>query len=232
MTDSDWPNYDIGDYNKTDFSTSDCDTERTFSTRALAGWMWELVRGLRAGLFASFEYTDLEWSARDGYYQYASGGTDWSSSLAQERLYGLGILYRQTYVIPALGMKLSYRPSARISVEGGLTLSSAVSCDDEDDHVYRSIEFTESFSGGTLVEPEIAAGYAITPKARLGLRISYRSIQGLRGDEKLTLTQDYTVTNSDGSTSTYPAGYTETYANGAGAALESLEVDLSFSFQL
>ncbi|HUW41653.1 MAG TPA: hypothetical protein VMV90_11660 [Rectinemataceae bacterium] len=85
--------------------------------------------------------------------------------------------------------------------------------------------------GGTLVEPEIAASYAITPKVRLGLRVSYRSIQGLRGDEKLTLTQDYTVTNSDGSTSTYPAGYTETYANSAGAALEYLEVDLSLSFQ-
>ena len=232
MTDSDWLNYEHGDYNKTDYSVSDCVTEQALFAEASAGWMWELQRHFDVGLYVSFQYVDLEWAARDGYYQYASDGSDWSSSLAEERLYGLGILYRQSYVIPKIGLRASCRPSARLSIEGSISFSPAVSCTDEDDHAYRSITFTDSFRGGTLFEPELAANYVVSPRSAIGLRISYRNIRGLRGDEKLTLTQDYTVTNSDGSTSTYPAGYSETYSDGAGAALESFELSLSLSIHL
>lgn len=228
MTDSDWLYYDYGDYNKTDFSESDCYMEQAFIASASAGWLWRPQQNLQLGLFVALDYMNLEWSARDGYSQYPDDGSDWSADLAKDPLYGLGILYRQVYVIPKAGLRFVCRPAPRLTVEGSLAFSPAVSCDDEDDHLYRSIKYTESFRGGSLFEPSLSASYRLSPMSSIGLRVLYRSIQGLRGDEHLLLTQDYTVT-SGGTSYTYPAGYSETYADGAGASLQCFEMTLSIS---
>ena len=79
MTDSDFLN---GDAVRTHFSQSDSYTERALLLDLKAGYDFPMRGPLGLGFFGGLSYMDFKWSARDGYYQYPTSGSDyyWDSS--------------------------------------------------------------------------------------------------------------------------------------------------------
>ena len=111
MTDSDWANYPYnGNTAKTHFSQSNGYTEGAVLIDVHLGWEFKAADWLSFEPFASFGYMSWQWAARDGYLQYPPAGPPyqpWSPTEPKIPIYGTGIAYQQTYLIPE-------RPQARL----------------------------------------------------------------------------------------------------------------------
>jgi plasminogen activator len=240
MTDSDFLN---GDGVKTNFSQSDCYTERAILLDLKVGYDYPLGSGFKIGFYGGFSYMDFKWSARDGYYQYPTSGSGyyigsngvvqdpnpynpWSPGETKTPLYGIGILYEQAYLTGSLGLRASYRVLDRLTLAASFSFSPLTYCYTEDNHVFRTVDFYSTLSGGIMLEPGISAEYAIKPGASLKLAVSYRTIYNLIGD----ITQVDQGTTSTSSGGNYYAGpdSTSTGTNGSGASISMLDASLVF----
>jgi outer membrane protease len=240
MTDSDFLN---GDGVKTNYSESDCYTERAILLDLKVGYEAPLVPRLRLGGFVGFSYMDFKWSARDGYYQYPTSGsgyyidssgvvqdpkpyTPWSAGETKTPIYGTGILYEQAYLIGSLGVRASYRILDALTLAGSCSVAPLAFCYTEDNHELRTIDFYSTLKGGIMVEPDISAEYAIKPGASLKLALAFRSLFNLKGD----ITQVDQGTTSTESGYDYYAGpdSSTTGANDSGASISMLDVSLVF----
>lgn len=74
MTDSDFLN---GDGARTHYSQSDSYAERALLFDGTVGYELPLRGAFGVGLYAAFSYMDFKWSARDGYYQYPTSGSQY-----------------------------------------------------------------------------------------------------------------------------------------------------------
>jgi len=227
MTDSDWLNYEKnGDTSKTNFSQSDCYTERAILVDAAAGWEFQVGAGFSVEPFLAFGYMTWEWTARDGYLQYPPGFPTssppypaWSPSQNKVPVYGTGIVYSQTYLIPAAGVRLSYRLGEKWRLALSVSASPYVYCLDQDDHIFNNVEYTDTMGGGWMVEPEISAEMRLAARVLLSAAASYRHIALVVGDDTAT-------TAGSGSSG---GGSRATYANGGGASFDALSVRLTLS---
>jgi outer membrane protease len=239
MTDSDFLN---GDGVRTHFSQSDCYTERALLLDLSLGY--EIPMGdVMLGAYGGLSYMDLKWSARDGYYQYPSSGSDyyfdstsgaliagtyqpWSSAETKTPIYGTGILYEQSHLNGLLGLRVSYRLLDALLLRASCSFSPFATCTTTDNHLERSLNFTSSLKGGVYVEPRLSLSYYLSPGASFELFASYTSVTNLIGD--LTQTNEgVTYTSSDQNYYAGP-GSASTSAKGAGAYLSAIDAGLSF----
>lgn len=225
--DSDWLNYDFnGDPQKTNYSEHDCFTERAILLDARAGWQIPVTSWAAIVPYLSLGFMDFKWSARDGYLLYPPGYGSTAtppypplSSDTPVPASGTGIIYEQTYLIPALGCRAEFRAgSFRGSV--AFTVSPFVFCNDVDNHVFANKDFYDTMSNGLLLEPSIALEWQVSERSRLRLDVSYRSITRLVGSTRI-------VATGPGLTPGVTAG---SYANSAGASYEALNASLSFDW--
>ena len=229
MTDSDWLNYQAnGDTSKTNFSQSDCFTERAVLVDVAAGWEFPVGAGFSVEPFLAFGYMSWEWSARDGYTQYPAGFplssapyAPWSPSQTKDPVYGTGILYSQTWLIPAAGVRFGFRLGDAWHVSLAVSASPYVFCLDQDDHIFNNVEYTDSMGGGWMVEPELTAEVQLTERVLLSAGASYRHITRVIGD-------DVAMTSGSGSNG---GGSRATYANGGGASFDALSARLTLSVE-
>jgi outer membrane protease len=238
ISDSDWLNYAYnGDTNKTNFSQSNCFTERAILVDVSIGWEFQLGSGFSFEPFTSFGYMSWEWTARDGYLQYPAGWfsstppsppyPDWSPSQPQIPIYGTGIIYSQTYWIPAIGFRLGYRPAEKWRLAFSLAISPYVYCIDKDVHIFTGAEYTDTMGGGWMIEPELSTELHISERAVLSAGASYRHIAGLVGDDS----QTFTGADYSGAPAPTP-GTQHVFSNGGGASYDALSAWLTFSFGL
>jgi outer membrane protease len=226
MTDSDWLNYEVnGDASKTNFSQSNCYTERAILVDASAGWEFQVGAGFSVEPFLAFGYMSWEWTARDGYLQYPSAYPSspppypaWSSSQPKVPIYGTGIVYSQTYLIPAAGARLRYRLGKKWRLALAVSASPYVYCTDQDDHIFNGVEYTDVMGSGWMIEPELSAEVQLSGRVLLSAGASYRHIARLVGDDKAMV-----VGAGSG------AGTQATYTNGGGASYDALSVWLNLS---
>jgi outer membrane protease len=229
MTDSDWLNYSVnGDTSKTNFSQSDCHTERAILVDVSAGWEFQAGEGFSVEPFVAFGYMSWQWSARDGYLQYPPGFLQspqppppypaWSPSQPKVSIYGTGIVYSQTYLIPAAGVRLSYRLGEKWRLGLAVSASPYVYCTDQDEHIFNNVEYTDTMGGGWMVEPELSAEVQLFARVLLSAKASYRHIAGLVGD-------DTAMAVGAGS----GAGTQATYTNGGGSSYDALSVWLNLA---
>jgi outer membrane protease len=232
--DSDWLDYEInGTSVKTNYSQSDCYTERAILLDTQAGWEFPLADWVTIEPFLAFNFMDFKWSARDGYLQYPPG---WftgsppqpypaSSGQPQVPISGTNIIYEQIYFIPAVGLsaKLSFGKSLGGSI--AFQVSPFVFCNDVDNHLEQvqsvSKNYFDSMSGGLLLEPKISLVWQVLAKARLSLDVSYRHIAGLIGNTSI-------VNTGVGST---PGLVVKSSSNSAGASYDALSVSLGFAWE-
>ena len=150
----------------------------------------------------------------------------WNSSLPETPLYGPAVIYRQRYIIPAARLEVSYTPVKPIEITASIAYSPIVSAQTVDDHVMRQLTFTDTFSGGTYLEPAIDIRYVPNDRFSARLGASYTMITGLVGT---------TSWQNDGSTSTFPdvqylagSAGASTAARGGGASFNAWDILLSF----
>jgi outer membrane protease len=228
MQDSDFLNYDYGDLSRTHFSQHDCYTERAITLDARVGWVFHLGSAFTLQPFAAFGLMQYKWTARDGYLQYPPEGappyTPWDPAWTKVPVSGTGIIYEQTYLIPAAGLSAGTSFGERFDARLSLGFSPFVFCNDLDNHVQRTAGDTDYYDylrRGFLLEPCLSLGLRMSPKARLSLEVSYRWIFGLLGDTEVV----------DAGPGLPPGQVSATYEDGAGAAYNALDVSLAFSFR-
>ncbi len=222
MTDSDWQNWDGV---KTNFSSSDSYTDQALMLDFTAGYDFQVSDTLAIGPFLELGYLNFEWSARDGFLQYPSeiypSGvyapyTPISANTPVVDITGIGIVYQQSCFYPGLGVRAVYRPTDRWRLSASFAVSPAASMTTTDNHVARSLVFSSSMSGGLVLEPRVSAEYRLSRAMRLGLEISYISIQNLNGD--LTQTDEYGTSYTD--------------PGGSGASFEAVEAGIDLAVRL
>jgi len=242
MEDSDFLN---GDGTKTLYSQSDNYTEQALLVRASMEYAIPVTTGFSINTLASVDYQNMKWSARDGYLQYPVASPSdttytidsngnlvtgtmpaWTSSVPQEPLYGLGVIYRQEFLIPSVGLALAYRPSSRLTVKAACAYSPIIIGRALDDHVLRLLSTTDLFTQGTYLEPQIDVDYAMSDRFGIRLTGSYKLITGLVGSS----TWQYNGTTTTAPNNQYLAGPASgsTVKQGAGASYQALDINLSF----
>jgi outer membrane protease len=225
--DSDCLNYREGDFRQTHYSQHDCYTERAVILDARLGWVFRLGSAFSLEPFGAFGLMQFKWTARDGYLQYPEQSDPpydpWSPSLVKRPVSGTGIVYEQTYLIPAAGLSARAAFAGRFDAELRFVFSPYLFCSDLDNHVQRAgfgsatdTDYHDELRGGFLLEPALSLGFRVSQRARLALDVSYRGIFNLIGDSS-------TVLAGPGLT---PGLVDEFYADGALDASVSLSVSL------
>ena len=239
MTDSDFLN---GDGVRTHFSQSDGYTERSLLLDLKVGYNLPSRTTLSLGFFGGFSYMDFKWSARDGYYQYPTSGSDyywdssgifhpgtdtpWSAGQTKTPLYGTGILDEQAYLIGSLGFKASYRLLESLSLGASFSIAPLAYCYTEDNHEFRLVDFYSRLSGGFMIEPGLSVDCSIKPGASLKLLVNYRQLSNLKGDIT-QVDQGTTSTSSGGNFYAGPVS-SSTSTGGSGASIWMLDASLVF----
>jgi outer membrane protease len=240
MTDSDFLN---GDGVRTHFSQSDSYTERAILLDLKVGYDLPMTdKAWMFGFYGGFSYMDFKWSARDGYYQYPTTGseyywdsygnlvagtyTPWSSGETKTPIYGTGILYEEAYLLGLFGVHVGYKLGGGFSLGAACSVAPLALCYTEDNHELRQIDFYSKLTGGFMIEPCLSVEYAIKPGASLRLDLAYRSISGLKGD----ITSVQQGTSSTSSNYNYFAGpdSASTGTGDSGAFISMLDASLSF----
>jgi len=224
ITDSDFLNYDGV---KTNFSQHDCYLERAILVDTAIGWRFSLGpttgQALMLSLYGEFGLMLFAWSARNGYLQYPPEGsrpyTPWFASESEIPVSGIGILYEQDYLIPALGAEVKWPALPELTLSGSFSVSPISWCFDVDAHILRLTEFYDSTAGGWFFQPGVKAEYLVG-RARVALEVSYRILFGLVGDSYST---------SIGIGTGAPSATTP---NGGGAGFGVLDAGLSFRLAL
>ena len=234
MTDSDFLN---GDGVKTHFSAADGDMESAVLATGQAGWGIPFeIPGGSTGMFEpflEFELIRLEWTAQNGYLQYppetSPPFTPWSPSTPQTPVYGTGIIYTQTYLIPAAGLKVAFPLTDSLSMTAAFLFSPYLWCLDKDSHLFRQIDFYSTMHGGILIEPRLSATCRISGQTAVTLDVLYRHITQLVGDsyEVGTGASGYSPPSQ-----LSPGQQSATFTNGAGASLDVVNVSVSLKVGL
>ncbi len=229
--DSDWLNYDLnGDPVKTNYSEHDCFTERAILLDAKAGWDFPVSSWMSLEPFLAFNFMDFKWTARDGYFQYPPG---WfpgpapqpyppASTRPKVPISGTGIIYEQTWFIPAAGVAARFNAGKDFKIFVSFAASPMVFCNDVDNHLLAETDFYENMWGGYLLEPKVSLEWQVGAKVGLSLDVSYRHIAGLIGDT-------YIVVTGVGQT---PGLVSQTSKNGAGVSFDALDASLNIRWVL
>jgi outer membrane protease len=215
----------------THYSAHDCYTERAVLLDARLGWVFRLGPIFSLEPFGAFGLMQLKWTARDGYLQYEDDPQSlppyepWSPTTLKLPVSGTGIIYQQTYLIPALGVRLAADFAERFDASVRLIFAPYVFANNLDNHAHGQapdVDYYDYLRGGILVEPTVSLGFRPAPRARLSLDVSYRGIFGLVGDTEK-------VYSNPG---LEPGLVVATYPNGAGASYSALDASLALTLSL
>jgi outer membrane protease len=231
IQDSDWLNYDVnGDPSKTNFSRHDSFSERAILLDARVGWAFAVTSWLILEPFASAGFMDFKWSARDGYLQYPPGYmlsqpppyAPWTENTAKVPVSGTGIIYEQSWFVPALGLAAGFSLGSGISVSASFAAAPWVFCKDIDNHLFTESDYYDTMAGGYSLEPAVSMEWKLSGNAVFSLGLSYSYLAGLRG----------TTTVVESGSGITPGTVVDTITNGAGVEFQAAEGYLRFQIAL
>lgn len=229
MQDSDWQNWDGV---KTNFSEADSYTDQALILDIEGGYDFNIADSLKVGPFLKLGYLNFQWSARNGYLQYApeyypttdssdnyvyGPYTPISGNTPVIYVSGIGIVYQQSCFYPSIGLRATYTPWRRLTLVASFAVAPSVSMTETDNHVERGIIFTSTMNGGIVLEPRLVLRYQLSRVTTFGIDVSYIKIENLKGD--LSATDSYG--NDLG-----------TDFNGAAASFEAIEGGVTLSMKL
>lgn len=234
MTDSDWDNESVGDTaTKTNYSESDALAQGLVAVDLSLGRVFEPGPRLEMRTSLGFRWLDVSWSARGGWYQYASDYSPTNpppyfsyTTGAVVPMHGLISTYEQRYFILFAGARADWLLSRSVALSAGVRASPAVWAVAIDNHVRRDFTATDWMSGGYLLEPQLGVAWSPAPPITLRLNAGYALIAGLHGDEVVVAGD-----NVDPTLHLAP-GATRTYANSSGAGMSAVELELGAELKL
>jgi outer membrane protease len=220
VEDRDWMALDND--NLTHFSYHNNYTQGSLFLDFSAGISFPFRSGALLNVYGTLVYMSFSWAARDGYLQYSSETAEsvyqpWSESIPKQDTFGAVILYSQQWTILTPGISLYLPFFSFLGAEFSLQLSPAVFCTAEDDHLMRSIQFTDNISEGIYFEPRGKLVFFPYKKFELSLYVSCRILKG-RGRtyfRSANHTESSELSNYDD----------------AGAAYSALDAGLSFKIR-
>jgi outer membrane protease len=215
MEDRDWMAADGG---LSHFSSHDNYTEDALFVDISAGSSIPIGGIIRLKVFVGLSFMSLKWMARDGYLQYSDkiSGTDtyknWDSSLPKVPFYGPAIHYQQDWLIFSPGIAVHIPLFERFDIGVYFKIGPVIFCYDLDDHFSRNMQFSEFMYGGIMLEPKGVFAFSLNERVKFSLDISYRFMEGSRGDTEMKDTNTNTV---------------QTSKNSGGSAYSALDAALS-----
>ncbi len=182
MEDRDWIS---AEYELSHFSKHDNVTNSALLFDASLGYSIPLFStGIVVTPLLGFHYMHYQWTAHDGYTQYAKDGNAWDKSLPKTPSYGSIVGYSQDWIIGSFGMSVQYSFLERFTVEGGFLFSPLILVFAKDNHYQREnggICFFDKVSGGYLLEPSLAFSFLFNRNMKLSLKASYRYTDKAKG---------------------------------------------------
>lgn len=160
-------------------------------------------------LVVGYREDDLSWTDFGGTYIYSTYGFRDDVGVFEDEV---GIAYDQTTQVPYVGAH-AHLKSNKLTFSGYVLYSPIADVSDTDYHISREIHFVDTFPETDYVGAGIKATWHISPNLQAGVALDYQNFQEVVGDETVV---------EDG----------ETYADGAGFALESqtASVTVGYSF--
>jgi outer membrane protease len=202
MEDRDWMAAGGG---QSHFSSHDNYTEDALFLDISAGPSIPINGILRLKVFVGLSYMSLKWMGRDGYLQYAyeigKTGTynNWDSSLPKVPVYGPVIHYQQDWLIFSPGIAAHIPLLERFDIGVYFKIGPVIFCYDLDDHFARNLQFSEFMYGGIMLEPKGVFAFSLNERVKFSLDISYRFMEGSRGDTEVKGTETNIVKTSKNS---------------------------------
>jgi outer membrane protease len=191
IEDRDWfPNVPSAPGALTHFSSHENHTKAAFLADLAGGVSFPLGKTVVLKISLNFSYMYFKYEARNGYTQYGLNDhstppdyVPFDSSFAKVPVSGLGMDYTQHWFIlsPAAVFVV---PGKRVSFSFSIAASPAVACIAFDNHFRRNPPFLthERMFGGIFFEPKGNFFFAFSDFFGIGLSVSYRYIDGTRGD--------------------------------------------------
>lgn len=145
MQDYDWQGSDKSKL--TNFSDSDLSVSRLFDVEIKAGYEF-VFNKFRLLPEIGFCYRNQEFKAEGGYYQYASSGEYWESSLEKKELRGTIISYEQQFCMPFIFFDSEYCFFKDFRLKLNARFYPYIYCASVDSHYLRNYEFFDYMKNG------------------------------------------------------------------------------------
>jgi outer membrane protease len=189
MEDRDWfPNVPSAPGALTHFSSHETRAKAAFLADLGGGVSFPLGTIAAVKLSLRFSYMYFKNEAWNGYTQYGSNPTNtsqdcepWQSDWNKVYRNGLLVDYTQHWFIASPAVALVV-PGEHLSFSFSAALSPAVACIAFDNHFLRNLLTHERMIGGIFFETEENLFFAFSDALGIGLSLSYRYINGTRGD--------------------------------------------------
>lgn len=151
MQDYDWTGSDLSKY--TNFSDHDLIVNKLYDLEAKLGYDFNLLNfnvpvDLSIIPQIGFLYRNQKFEACDGYYQYASSGEYWSSSIEKKHLSGTIITYETASYMPFISLEAEYAVSSSWRVKQFGRFFPYVYTTAIDNHNLRQTEFDDFMKNG------------------------------------------------------------------------------------
>jgi|GEM_PF-3488600 outer membrane protease len=219
LTDSDGNLLSTMHSDSTAYLTADWALRLEASVPLRADWFdWKLVAGL--------DYHHLAWEAWNT-TQTATlavpGAPGYDSSGAQTvSLTGMSAIFRQEWILAYVGAGVT---ANWFGIDWALDLrvSPFPIVNQTDAHILRQLTFNENLTGGFMVEPGLSASWPLLPNVTMSANLTYQGIFFLRGAE---------TESGDGLLSSDSDAGFYSFANGAGAGLQTWNFGLSWTLGL
>jgi outer membrane protease len=169
MEDRDWQG--AGD-ELTDFSAHDNYTRGAMLVDASIGVSMPIASLLVIKGYFAYSYMFFAWYGQDGYGDYSSGHQVFSGAV---------INFSQMWHIVSVGIAVSYPFLDIFSVSAALQLGTVASYSAQDDHLTTKIQYTDTASGGLLLEPRFEFTWSPLNKLSVALSVGYRHVSPLKG---------------------------------------------------
>jgi len=177
-------------------------------------------------LLAGVDYHHLAWEAWNTTQTNTlavPGAPGYDSSGAQTfSLTGMSSIFRQDWLLIYAGAGVTVGwLGAQWSLD--LRVAPFPMVAQTDAHILRQLTFNETLTGGFMVEPGLSASWPLLPNVTMGANLTYQGAFYLRGAE---------TESGDGLLASDPNSGFYSYANGAGAGLQTWTFGLSWSLGL
>jgi outer membrane protease len=204
MEDWDW----AADGRLTDFSSHDNYTRGAVLLDFSGGFSFPLASKYLLKAYLGLAYMYFSWDARDGYGQYEK--TAWNTVA----FYGAVIGYSQHWLVAFPGLAARIPLYGPLALELDFRISPLVFCKARDEHLTTQAEYYDSLRWGLYLEPR--GEFTLTPRDKLSfsLFLSYRYIDGPKGESRARDTG---------------TGYTAAVNGSAGAAFSALDAGFSIN---
>ena len=185
MEDWDWLNI-LYDY-PTHYSIHDAISRDAIFTDLSAGYSAHFHDRFTLNILGEFSYMHFSWSAINGYIQYPppdplENYLPWDENYEKKHFKGKLIKYTQDWLILSPGISLKWDIGRFFSLSGFFNYSPLLFCIAMDNHLQRKNIYYDYLSFGRYIKGGGEIIVLPLNKISYALSVSYKSINGIRGD--------------------------------------------------